>query len=199
MTMKRINRVFALFFILMITIPLVTTNLRKNVVSTAENRALAHFPELYNDDGTRNEYFNINFENWINDNIGFRSSMVLSNAKIQYYIFGELENNSNYMIGRNGELNFIGESVIANYQHSNLLSDEELETVIKSYQIVNDYLESQGIQFYYIQNWDKQSIYPEEFPDSVNQLGDISLTDQVVNALESRIISFECSMSLTTR
>lgn len=185
MMKRNVQILFSILFVFSITLPLVTANLHRDRISTAENRKLSPMAELYNEDGTRNENFNMDFEAWLNDNIGFRSLMVLMNAKLQYIFFDKLADN-NFEIGRNGELNFVGEAVIPNYQHTNLLSDEELTRVADSYQIVNDYLEKRGIQFYYIQNWDKQSIYPEEFVTGINQYGDTSLADQVVEALESR-------------
>ena len=37
-----------------------------------------------------------------------------------------------------------------------------------------------------MQCWDKQSIYPEYFPKTINQYGDVSACDQVVNGLQDK-------------
>ena len=71
----------------MIGIPLLTTNLRKDKISEAENRILAPKAEIYTEEGVLNKNSTTDFETWINDNIGFRSQMVINNARIQYYIF----------------------------------------------------------------------------------------------------------------
>jgi len=85
----------------MIAIPLLTTNLQKDKVSRDENRKLAKMAELYKEDGSLNENFTEDFEAWINDNVGMRSSMVVNNARIQYYLFRVLANNSNMYLGPN--------------------------------------------------------------------------------------------------
>lgn len=177
---------FTVLFLGMLAVPLVTTNLKKNAVSQAENRTLAQMPELYEEDGSPNRNFLSEFETWINDNIGLRSNMVIANAKIQYYIFDVLSNNSDMLLGPNRELNYATSAIITDYQHFDLKSEAKLEEIAKSYQTINDYLESLGIQYYYFQCWDKQSIYPEYFPNTVIQYGDISKTDQVIDTLENK-------------
>ena len=167
----------------MLVFPLITTNLKKSTVSTSENRTLAQMPELYNEDGTRNKDFNDGFEAWINDNIGFRSNMVIANAKMQYYLFNILSNNSYMYLGPNGEFNYATDSMLKDYQHLDLYTEERLNDIADSYQYISDYLESKGKQFYYYQCWDKHSVYPEYFPDTVIQYGETSKTDGIVSAL----------------
>ncbi|MBO4390084.1 MAG: hypothetical protein J5825_04430, partial [Lachnospiraceae bacterium] len=126
------------------------------------------------------------FESWFNDHIGLRDPMIRANASIRIRLFGEMPPGADYRLGPNGELNYVGQIVIPEYQHTNLLPEEQIQRICDSYTVVNDYLEHRGIRFYYMQNWDKQSIYPEYFPDSVIQYGDVSMTDQVVDALKTR-------------
>ncbi|MBR4588364.1 MAG: hypothetical protein IKO30_08635 [Lachnospiraceae bacterium] len=179
---KILNISFITAFMLMLIIPLALTNWKGGGVSETENRTLASFPSIKTDEGDINTAFTTDMEKWLGDNIGFREKMVYANARISYNIFGRLESKS-YMLGPGGELNFVDDRVMANFQHTNLLDENTLKVVTDSFQTVNDYLESRGIQFYYIQMWDKQSIYPESFPASIYSIGDISLTDQVVAAL----------------
>lgn len=178
--------IFIILFLSMLTVPLLTTNLKKNTISVAENRTLAQMPELYNKDGTRNLDFNSGFELWINDNIGFRSNMVTANAKMQYYLFNLLPNNSDMYLGPNGEFNYAVYDMLKDYQHLNLYSEEYLDDMADSYQYISDWLEAQGKQFYYYQCWDKHSIYPEYFPDTVIQHGETSKTDEIVSALKEK-------------
>lgn len=182
---KVLNICFCVAFILCISIPLVFTNLKDNVVSESENRYLTAKPNLYTEEGTLNTAFLTDFENWFNDNVGFRDEFVVSNARIQYNVFQQLSNNTDYMLGPAGEFNYATGAIIADYQHFNLKSQETLFQIADSYQFVSDWLEEQGIQFYYFQCWDKHSIYPEQFPISVNQYGTVSKTDQVVETLEN--------------
>ena len=176
--------VFSVSFLVMLIIPLVTTNFQKNKISEAENRKLAAMPELYKEDGTPNENFTADFEVWFNDNIGQRARMVIDNARIQYYLFGVLANNSDMYLGPNEELNYATEDMLKDYQHANLYSEEYLREIADSMQYLSDYVESKGAQFYYYQCWDKHSIYPEYFPDTVLQYGNKSKTDGIVKGLK---------------
>lgn len=176
---------FLAVFLLMLTLPLVTINLRRNTISAGENRTLTQFPDFYGEDGKRKQsaQFHAQLEAWINDNIGFRSRMVVANAKLQYYLFGVLSNNTDYYLGPGGELNYATEAMLADYQHLNLRSEENLKQIAEGFQSARDYLTAKGIQMYYFQCWDKHSIYPEYFPKSVIQYGEESKTDGIVEAL----------------
>lgn len=183
---KSIKIITILMFISMITIPLLTVNLQKGKISVSENRTLAAPPDFYNKDGTRNEKFTSDFETWINDNIGFRSQLVIQNAKIQYNVFNVLANESDTILGPNGELNYATDSIIRSYQHFDLKSEAGLEKICNGFQSANDYLAEKGIQLYYFQCWDKQSIYPEYFPRTIIQYGEQSRADRNVEALKTR-------------
>jgi len=186
MIKKTESLIFTITFLSALAIPLLTTNLKPNVISTAENRVLTQMPALYKEDGSLNTGFLTDFENWFNDNLGFRSAFVIGNARIQYYIFNQLADNSNMYLGPNGELNYATNAMLVDFQHLNLYSQEELDNIADSFQVVGDYLENRGIQLYYYQCWDKHSIYPEYFPDTVIQYGEMSKTDYVIEALKTK-------------
>lgn len=175
--------IFIVLFAVMLTIPLLTVNREVGKVSEAENRRLAEPAQIHNEDGTLNENFTADFETWINDNIGLRSKMVIQNARIQYHLFNVLSNNSDTILGPKGEFNYAPEWIINSYQHLDLKDEGSLFTIAYGFQCAKDYLDSKGIQFYYFQCWDKQSIYPEYFPKTIIQYGDVSRTDQNIAAL----------------
>lgn len=177
------KKLFAIVFLLMLMIPLVTINLVNEKVAISENRRLAAQPVLFNEDGSKNDNFISDFETWMNDNIGFRSSMVVNNARIQYYLFNVLANNSDMYLGPHGELNYATEAMIKDYQHNNLYDDDYLQNYAQGMQVISDYVESKGGKLYYFQCWDKHSIYPEHFPKSVVQHGGYSKTDGAIAEL----------------
>lgn len=183
---KTVQKVFVGLFLLMLVIPLVTTNLRDGKVSTQENRVLTKKASLYTEDGTLNKNFTTDVEAWFNDNVGLRSTMVVANARIQYYVFHVLSNNSDMLLGPHDELNYATESILRDYQHTDLKSEEDLNCIADSFQTVSDYLEQKGIAYYYFQCWDKQSIYPEYFPETVIQYGEVSKTDQLMQTLQKK-------------
>ncbi len=183
--MKRISRtIFIAVFLAMLVIPLVTVNREEGRVSKTENRVLAPMADLINEDGTFNDNFLADFETWINDNIGLRSLFVSANANINYHLFGVLPDNSDMYLGPNGELNYATEVMLEDYRHANLYSEEYLREAAENLQYISDYAEAKGAQFYYYQCWDKHSIYPEHFPNSVLQVGSESKTDGIVRAFE---------------
>ena len=183
----KISRIgFSVLFICMLVIPLLTTNLQQDKLSKSENRKLAPMAELYKEDGTLNGKFASDLETWINDNIGLRDWFVVNNANMQFYVFDVLANNSDSFLGPEGELNYATKSMLVDYQHLNLRTTKELEEIAESFQICAEYLEQKGIPFYYFQCWDKHSIYPEYFPDTVLQYGSVSKTDQLVEILKEK-------------
>ena len=177
---------FCAVFIVCISLPLVFTNLKDGVVSESENRYLTSKPTLFTEEGELNKAFFGDVESWFNDNVGFRDEIVVANAQIQYNVFHQLSNNTDYLLGPKGEFNYATDDMLKDYQHFNLKEEEALKKIENSYQFVSDWLNAQGIQFYYFQCWDKHSIYPEQFPISVNQYGDSSKTEQIISILEER-------------
>lgn len=183
---KPIQIIFTIVFLAFLVVPLLCADY-ESTISEGENRRLSTAALLKNEDGSWNRHFMSDLESWFNDRIGFRNWMILNNAKIQYHIFQQLPGDCyNNVLGPNGEANYVTESILKNYQHLNLLSEDELSLIVDSYQIYADYLKERNIQFYYIQCWDRQSIYPEYFPEHVLQYGEMSKTDQIVAALRER-------------
>lgn len=177
-----IRIVFVALFSAMLLVPLLNTNLQDGKVFENEKRKSAPMAKLRSEDGTINEDFTADFETWINDNIGLRSTMILDNALIQYKLFRVLANNSNMYLGPNGELNYATSAMLEDYQHANLFSEEELREIADGLQYMSDYVKSQDAKFYYYQCWDKHSIYPEYFPRTVIQTGTESRTDGMIQA-----------------
>lgn len=187
-TKQLLTRIFCSAFIIMLILPLIFINLKPGEISIAENRRLAPMPVLYKSDGQKNDSFISDLEVWVDDNIGFRSLLVLMNADLQFYFFKGLENNGDYYLGPHGELNYASAEMLKDYCHVNLRSEDELEELASAYETVNSYLEELGAQFFYMQCWDKHSIYPEYFPQTVHQYGKISRTDQMIETLQQKTV-----------
>jgi len=187
--LKKQNILFAAAFLLVLFIPVITTNRENGGLSKDENRYLARRATLVKDDGSLNEAFASDFENWINDNIGLRSVLVRLNARLQYRVFGNLSSagtgSSDFYLGPKGEFNYAEKEMLPDYQHKNLYSQEQLDETAAAYQKIKDTLEARGIRYIYLQCRDKHSIYPEQFMTSVNQYGEESLVDQVMKNLKA--------------
>ena len=186
MTKRVIRFIFIGIFLCMLAVPMITTNFDENKISEAENRKLAPQPRLVNEDKKVNKAFLQDFEKWINDNIGFRSQMVVQNAYVQYYVFNVLSNNSDMYLGPQGELNYATKEMLADYQHRNLYTEEALDKKSESLQLLKNYSEKKGASFFYCQCWDKHSVYPEQFPVTVIQEGTESKTDRFIQAFREK-------------
>lgn len=194
MVKKIYNILFIVIFMAIITLPLIKANWTSGGISEDENRYLAEAPKLITD-GWFNDKFTAEVETWFMDHMGYRKHMIGINALMHYTLFDRIQDGTDYHLGQNGELNYATDEMILDYAHLNLRNDEEIEKIGKSYQIVSDWLKEQEIQFYYMQCWDKHSIYPEQFMTSVNQIGDVSKTDQIITYLRDKttvnVISFK--------
>lgn len=179
--MKAIRIIFIVLFAGMLAFPYVFANRGGAVVSEEENRTLNQRPSFI-EDGNLNVAFTYEYEDWFLDNLGFRSLLTDIYAKMQYYFFDNIFDTDMY-IGKTGDSIYATDEMIVDYQHLNLWSEEEVDRIGESYQVVSDWIEAQGIQFYYIQCYDKHSIYPERFMEYVNQDGQVSKTDQVIKEL----------------
>ncbi len=196
MVKKIYNILFIVMFMAIISLPLIKANWTSGGISEDENRYLAEAPKV-TVDGKFNDKFTAEVETWFMDHMGYRKSLIDYNAKMQYEVFGKMLSKSNYYLGRYGDVNYATDAMIMDYAHLNLRTEKEVAKIGNSYQKVSDWLGEKGIQFYYVQCWDKHSIYPEQFMASVNQIGDVSKTDQVINYLRENTTVKELSLKET--
>lgn len=186
---KLISYVYIAGFMLLITIPLLLINRDEDAISEKEMRPLAKWPPILSVEDNQtiiNPNLFSRIDDYIDDRIGFRNQLILINGKLQFYCFKRLENPERYRLGPNGESNILERDVVATFQHKNLFSDEELYQLADSFSTINTYLNNHGCKYFLFTCYDKESIYPEYFPDSVLQYGDTSKTDQFMDTLMSQ-------------
>lgn len=170
----------------MIAVPLTATFFQHEEIAVEQNRPLAPMFRICDRPGHFNPSFNLEFEDWINDHIGFRTLFVNQNGKMRYYLVGRFSIDRPMFFGPEGELNYASFEYIQDYQHRNLYSEEYLNKAAESLQTLSDYAKEKGTQLYYYQCWDKPSIYPEYFPKTILQYGDKSKTDGIVQAFQEK-------------
>lgn len=183
MLKKIYNSIFVIAFLAVLFTPLILTKWESGGVSADENRNLAPFPAV-TQDGAFNNEFTTQFETWFKDHMGLRQEMIVANTALQFQVFDRMLDNSNYHIGPHGDLNYATEEMLRDYAHLNIRTDYWVGLYGDSYQKVSDYLAEQDVDFYYVQCYDKHSIYPEQFTDKIKQVGDVSKTDQLIRYLE---------------
>lgn len=183
---RKINIVFIVVFMMIISLPYVFAHRGKEErISYSENRRLAEYPSLVSESGALNQNFLKDWENWLNDNFRGRSIMVEVNAALQYRLFDRIAK-SDAIQGEKPWIFVKEEEAIKEFQHLNLLSEEELNRYAENMQAISDYLADRGIAFYYFQCYDKEEIYPEKYVKGVNQIGPISQAEQIVYGLQEK-------------
>lgn len=180
---KRVNLIFVFICALAVFIPFLKTQ-KGGDVSADENRYLASMPQVFNEDGNWNKEYFEQWNQYMDDNIGFRDQMLQVNGYIQWNVFHNFENKDE-ILGKGDELFYATDAMLVDYQRGNLRNEEWLDSIAEDYQTVSDYVESRSMQFYYMQCFDKHSIYPELFSEKVNQYGDKSKTDQIMESLRN--------------
>lgn len=182
---KKINNIiFVVLFLAAFFLPLLFTRWESGGVSEEENRNLAEFPSLVAD-GSFNLSFTKDFETWFMDHMGFRQGMIAANKDIQMQIFDRSLTTSDWKTGKTGDSIYATSDIIKDFAHVNLRTPEQVADIGKSYQVISDWMQKEGIPFYYVQCVDKHTIYPERFIASVKQIGTVSKTDQVLAYLQN--------------
>lgn len=182
----KINVIFITIFLLCISLPyLFAHRVKEDRVSTMENRMLAKYPSLFSAEGTLNREYISEYEAWLDDNLRGRNVLVEVNSTLQYQLFNRIVK-SDTIEGKDHWLFASAPTQILEYQHLNLLSESELALYITNMQKLSNYLKEKGIAFYYFPCYDKETIYPEKYMEGINQIGTISRTDQIENALQEK-------------
>ena len=148
---KRSGSLITILFLLCILLPVVFINRENGAVSVEENRYLAEFPNPFTRKG---------FEDWIDDNIGFRSGFVSLHANIMYHLFG-LSPTDKIVVGKDGWLFYTGDNNLRIAEGTFPLSEEDMDAIIEGQTEVRDYLAKRDCEYYLILPPSKVSIYYE--------------------------------------
>lgn len=183
---KKINNIiFIVLFLAVLFVPLLLTRWESGGVSKEENRTLAEFPAVVTE-GQFNMSFTKDFETWFMDHLGLRQKLIGVNKTLMQNVFDRSLSTNDWKTGKTGDSIYASAAIIEDFAHINLRSEASVERIGNSYQKVSDWLAAQGIDFYYVQCVDKHTIYPERFIASVQQIGDVSKTDQILNYLQNK-------------
>lgn len=183
---KKINNIiFVVLFLAVLFVPLLFTRWESGGISEEENRNLAAFPAVVAE-GRFNLSFTKDFETWFMDHLGFRQKLIGANKSLMQDVFDRSLTTSEWKTGKTGDSIYAPLSIVEDFAHVNLRTQESVATIGDSYQVVHDWLEGKGIPFYYVQCVDKHTVYPERFISSVKQIGDVSKTDQILSYLQDK-------------
>lgn len=134
-----------------------------------ENRTMAEKPTVKQ--VALADYF-AQMDEYISDHVPFRKLWLRSNGAVKYGMFHSslkilsMPGKDGWIyIGNSGE--GVGEDPIADYEKTNLFTEEELEDLASSLQGFKNYLNMHGKEFRLMINLNKSHIYPEHLPDEV--------------------------------
>lgn len=152
--MKRIKNVFNIIFIILLLIPLLFFNWKKDYISEIDNRKLSEFPSLaqINSDTFKN------ISNFFKDRLGFREDMITLYTNVHKNLLNTLVHPS-YIYGKDNYVFF------DLYQKS---FTDHTEHFVQSLNEVAKYIESRGAKFYVVLNPEKTSVYTEKLPEGVH-------------------------------
>lgn len=141
-------------FFLVILIPILFMNFKRNQVSKIDNRMLLNFEDIF----SNKDIFN-NIESYIDDRIGFRTEMVDIYAKVMDKAFNEITH-PKYEYGKDG--------FIMSKAEENEFNPEFMETYSDFIKEFQDYCNARDIKFLYSVEPRKELIYPEYITEGYN-------------------------------
>lgn len=154
------DKIITWSFIIIIILPIINMNHQRGKISITENRYLAEFPQIFDDKGKLNVGLKGSFENWFNDNIGFREPLIKLSSSIQYNIFHKSPTEK-VEIGKSGWFFYTLDNNIEIAQGKYMLSEEMLKEIAIQQEEIRKKLNEQGIEYILILPPSKVSIYPE--------------------------------------
>lgn len=160
-----------IFFIVIMFLPLVFINRESGKVSPLENRALAAFPATATTEG-----FNKNFlpelARWFRDNLGFRFNFAAVNANVKVKLFNQSSGTVN--IDKDGWYYYTGDNNIKLANGTYQLTEEHLAELAARQQRIADNYALRGIDYYYVINPSKSTVYPEYVYDPSGTTHEVS-------------------------
>jgi len=127
-------------------------------------------PEVYfSIDSWTNGDFQSGYENWFNENFGFRPEMVRVHNQIAYSLYNEAKANS-VIIGKENYL--YEESYLKAYTGKDYIGRNQINEMTGKIKELQDSLENRGITLIVCLAAGKASFYPEYIPDSYGKASD---------------------------
>ena len=170
MKAKGMYGLFIAAFMTMLLLPLLKIDLNGGAISKQENRVLASRPSL----SLALEHpvgFVKGLDTWFMDNVGFREQLISL-----YKHLDALETEGPYtdgqykmLIGKEGHRYFAHTNgiLIEKFQGKPYLTDEQLTGMTEGLKWIKATLDARNLPFTFMLCVDKETVYPEFYPDSI--------------------------------
>jgi len=193
--LRILNCGFIVLFMAMLGLPLVFIDLSSERISVQENRRLADRPRV-SDIKRHPGTFIRKFDAWFKDSTGFREKLINLYKKTDG-IFGQnyyLDGTSIVLIGKQGHhFHTHYNQLLPIWQGNRWLDDTQSYELSMKLNKINQYLNERNIPFVVMLFADKESIYPEYYPDFVIKGPDPTSLDVVVDFISTYTnIDFFC-------
>lgn len=123
------------------------------------------------------------FESWWNDNFGFRRSLVVGYSRALLGL--GVSPTPSVILGRSGWLFFAGDEALASYRAVQPFTEAELAAWQRRIETRRDWLAERGIRYLVVIAPNKETIYPEFMPESLNRVRPVTRLDQLVAHLRA--------------
>lgn len=136
--------------------------------STAENRQLAEMPVFQDENGNFNQDWNTQFQAYVSDHFGFRQELVRADSKLKANLF-HVSAEEDVIIGKDGWLYYT--PTVNDYIGRATVSNLGLQNIMRNLELMQEYTESKGSQFFVTVVPNKNTVYPEYMPDYYKNYG----------------------------
>lgn len=171
---------FLMLNVLLVGIPAISTNTKQNQQSEMDNRSLAEFPKELNSD------FPAQIEKYVSDRLGYRNEMITIYQILCDRLFQKLVHPS-YIYGKNGTI--YTDWDLATYQHLDV-NKEFVDGFIAYLDGLSGYCEKKGAKFFFFLAPNKETIYPEFYPDGYNIKNQPNRSDEIIKKLKETRIGY---------
>jgi len=169
---------FAALIILPILSPVIPFSAEIEII---EKRQLAQKPNLTL---RKIRSFPEEYEKYFNDHFAFRNLLIRWNSIIKSGYLRMSPVPTKVVIGKEGWLFYVAEGALENYRRTSVFSKDELDRIRQTAERRTQWLKNRGIAYYIVLVPEKQTIYPEFMPDSIQRVGNVSKLDQVTAHLK---------------
>lgn len=175
-----------IIFFAVLILPVLESDKMGGALSPNENRYLAKFPTVINENNQIADGLKNGFEAWLKDNLGGRQNLIRLNKTINYRLFGELGFSGYRVInGPNGWLFYAPDPEIK-YITNSFVPDDAVKMSIKSsFESIAEELKDSGTSLV-VGMWPpKFNVYPEELPSSVRLVDSYSAAEAIDDELKT--------------
>lgn len=159
--------------------------------STAENRTLAAFPALTDEEGGFNQAWSTQFQSYVSDHFGFRSQMVMADSRLKANLL-HTSAEEDVIIGADGWLYYT--PTVNDFIGNPTVSDIGIQNICRNLELMQTYAESKGSRLLVAVIPNKNTVYPEYMPYFYRQSGVDNNLTRLTQALETAEIPY-CDMA----